>query len=74
MLALDQAGGLNRLEAFPERPRTGDAIRSIAAAGSSRAVKARSGTTSDAHPGRIAPESEDPTPPSGFLKMRRSIR
>ena len=71
--ALAATGGANRLAPAPERPSSGAAIRSIAAAGSSSAVTARSGTTRDAHPGRMAPESEDPTPPSRFLKMRRSI-
>jgi hypothetical protein len=71
-LALAAVGDANTAPA-PERPRSGAAIRSMAAAGSSRAVIARSGTTREAHPGRMALESEDPTPPSRFLKMRRSI-
>jgi hypothetical protein len=53
---------------------SGAAIRSIAAAGSSSAVAARSGTTSDAHPGRITPEIECRIPRSELVEMRRSIR
>jgi hypothetical protein len=52
------AGELESSPKRPEGPRIGAAILSIAAAGSSRAVAARRGTTSEAQPGRTRPDRE----------------